>query len=309
MAVTFTHPEYLWFLLVIPILVFVHFASLKSSKRRAIKFANFEAIERVTGGVVVSKNLFLLYIRLTIVVLFILSLSGMIYWYSGQGSNSDFVVEIDSSNSMLATDLTPNILEAAKIRANEFIDLLSNNKIGIVSFSVTPIIESELTDDFSKARGKIKNIEISKNGGTDIGSAIITGVNLLANSNKPKVIILLTDGQFNIGNPIEKGINYAKEKGIIIHTIGIGSSEGGNYIVGNITLKLDEDSLKTIATSTEGSYFTAKTDQDLREAYNKIASLTETRLKLDLKITFLVIVLLLILIEWMMLNTKYRTIP
>jgi len=310
MAVTFSHPEYLWFLFVIPILIIVHFASLKSTKRKAIKFANFEAIERVTGGEVISNNLFLLYARLSIVILFILSLSGMVYWYSGEGSNFDYVLAIDSSNSMLATDFTPNRIEAAKLKALEFVDLLSTkNKIGIISFAGTPIIETELTDDFQKIRNSIKNIEISNTGGTNIGESIITGTTLLSNSENPKVLILLTDGQVNIGNSLDKAIDYAKSKNVIINTIGIGSQEGGNYVFGNITLRLDENTLKTISQNTEGNYYNTKDDTALKEAYKKIASITQTRLKLDLAIPFLIIVLFLILIEWMMLNTKYKTIP
>src|SRR3989344_2294049 len=125
MEITFTNPEYLWFLFVIPILILVHFAGLRSTRRKALKFANFEAIERVTGGQVLSKNLFLLTIRLIIVILFVLALAGTIYWYAGQGSDFDFVLAIDASNSMLATDLPPNRIEVAKIRAQEFISLIS----------------------------------------------------------------------------------------------------------------------------------------------------------------------------------------
>src|SRR3989344_3703830 len=153
MEVTFTNPEYLWFLFVIPLLIIVHFSSLKSTKRRALKFANFEAIERVTGGEVISRNLFLLIIRLLIVILFVFALAGTTYWYSGQGSNFDFVIAIDGSNSMLATDFNPNRIESAKIRAEEFLDLIStNNNIGIISFAGTSVIENELSNDFSKIR-------------------------------------------------------------------------------------------------------------------------------------------------------------
>ncbi len=309
MEITFTHPEYLWFLVVMPLLVIIHFTSLKSTKRKALKFANFEAIARVSDGEVISSNISLLFIRLFIVILFVLALSGTIYWYSGAGSNFDFVLAIDASNSMLAKDFSPNRLESAKINAQEFLDLIfQSNKVGVISFSSTSIIEKELSDKFSEVRKVINNIQVSKTGGTDLGEAIITSTNLLINTDRPRIIILLTDGQSNVGIPLKEALEYAKSKEAIIYSIGIGSEKGGEYF-GNVSLKIDEETLKIIAEDTDGKYFKAENDQSLREVYKQIAAITETKIKRDLGVPFLVISLILILIEWIMINTRYRTIP
>lgn len=287
MEVTFTNPEYLWFLFVIPVLIFVHFTSLRSTKRKALKFANFEAIERVTGGEVLSRNLFLLTVRLTIVILFVLALAGTTYWYSGPGSNFDFVLVIDASSSMLSTDIIPNRIEAAKIRVREFIGLIStSSKVGVISFAGTSIIEQDLSDNFADVRNAIENIQARNIGGTDIGEAIITSSNLFINPDRPGIIILLTDGQSNVGVPIEDALNYIKNKRIIVHTIGLATEEGGIYI-GNVSLKLDEETLQRIALQTEGKYFKAETDASLRESYGEIAEITETRNKRELGILFL----------------------
>ncbi|MEK6907073.1 MAG: VWA domain-containing protein, partial [Nanoarchaeota archaeon] len=302
--ITFTDPEYLWFLLAIPILLIIHFASLKSTKRKALKFANFEAIERVTGGEILSKNLSLLTIRLMIVTLFVLALSGMIYWYSGPGSDFNFVLAIDASSSMLATDLTPDRLEAAKVRAEEFLDLISpNSKVGVISFAGTSTVETELSSEFLKVKNAIGGIEARNIGGTDPGEAILTSTNLFLQTNKPGVIVLLTDGQGNVGLSLEQAVKYAQEKGVLIYTIGVGTEQGGIY-VGNVSLKINEESLKFIAESTDGKYFRAESDKSLKDAYEKIAAITETRIKRELGIPFLVISLLLIMLEWFMINTK-----
>ena len=309
MEITFSNPDYLWFLLVIPILIIVHLTSLKSTRRKAIKFANFDAIERVTGGEVLSKNLSLLAIRIIVVTLFVLALSGVTYWYSGPGSNFDFVLALDASNSMLTTDFTPDRIEAAKLYAGEFIDSISrSSKVGVVSFAGTSTVESELSDDLPKVKGIIKNIEARNLGGTDIGEALVTSTNVLLQSNKPRILILLTDGQSNVGVPLKDAINYVKSNQLTIYTIGIGTEKGGNY-VGNVTLSLDEETLKLIAQSTDGKYFRAADEKSLRDTYSKIAKITESRIRRELAIPFLVISLILVLIEWSMINTRYRTIP
>ena len=309
MALTFTDPEYLWFLLVIPLLVIAHFASLRSTKRKALKFANFEAIERVTGGEILSKNLSLLIIRLTIVVLFVLALSGTTYWYSGPGSDFDFVLAIDASSSMLSADFTPNRIEAAKIRAEEFIDLISpSSKVGVLSFAVTSIIDQRPTESFSEVKKAIRNIEARNIGGTDIGEAIVTSSNLFTNPERAGVIVLLTDGQSNVGVKLQDALDYIRDKSVIIYSIGIATEAGGSYL-GNVSLKLDEENLRLSAENTEGKYFIAKDVQSLRETYEQIAKITETRIKRELSLTFFVISLVLVLIEWVMINTKYRTIP
>lgn len=309
MEVTFKDPQYIWFLFVVPILIIIHFISLKSTKRKAVKFANFEAIARVTQGEVLSKNLLLLSVRLIIVILFVLALAGTTYWHSGPGSNFDFVLAIDASSSMLTNDFNPNRIEVAKLRAQEFLDLISmNSKVGVISFAGTSIIEKELSNEFSEVKRTVINLQVKNIGGTDLGEAIITSTNLLLKTDRPRVIILLTDGQNNVGIPLEDAIKYAKSNQVLIYTIGIGTEQGGLYI-GNVSLKLDEETLKTIAESTDGKYFIAKNDESLREAYNDIAAITETRIKRDLEIPFFVISLLLILVEWVMINTRYRTIP
>jgi Ca-activated chloride channel family protein len=294
---------------VIPVLTIIHFISLKSVKRKALKFANFEAIERVTGGQVLSRNLSLLVIRLLVVILFVFALSGTTYWYSGAGSNFDFVLAIDASNSMLADDFTPNRIESAKTNAQEFLSLISaNSQVGIVSFAGTSVVENDMSNDFSKLKQVIRSIEARNIGGTDIGEAITTSTSLLVQTNKPGIIILLTDGQNNVGTPLEDAIKYAKSKQETIYTIGIGTEKGGAYI-GNVSLKLDEETLKDIAKQTDGNYYKAENDKSLKESYEKIAAITETKINFDLGIPFFIISLILILLEWVMINTRFRTIP
>ena len=309
MEIIFEKPDYLWLLLVVPIIMIVHFLTLKVTNRKALKFANFEIMERVTGGQSVSKNFFLLIIRTIIILLFILALAGANVTYLGQGTNHDFAIVLDSSNSMLVQDLQPNRMEVAKLRAGEFIDKLnSNNNVAVLTFASTAFLESSLSNDPVDTKSVISTIQARETGGTAIGDAIVSGANALITSDRSKVVILITDGRSNIGIDVDTAIEYARLKQVMIHTIGIGTTQGGEYTPG-VNLTLDEFTLKRISSETNGKYFKVASSEDLANAYDVIAGLTETTVYRDLTLAFTLAALFLLLIEWILFNTKYRTIP
>ena len=252
----------------------------------------------------------MLFIRLSILLFIVLAVSGTTLWYSGQGSNFDFVLAIDSSASMLVEDFIPNRLESAKLRAKEFLNIISPaNKVGVVSFASTASAEQTLTNDFAKVKLAIDNMGVRKTGGTSLGEAIIASTNLLIESEASKAIVILTDGQGNIGLPVQEAVDYANSQLITIYTIGVGTEEGGGLGGTGAVLKLDEEGLKAIAATTGGSYYRTETEESLRQAYEEIASLTETKVSKKLSFTFMLLALIFLILEWMLFNTKYRTIP
>lgn len=308
MEIIFNNPEYLWFLFSIPLLIFAHFATLKNVRRRAVKFANFAAIQRITGGEILSKNLTLLIVRIIILLMFVLAIAGATLTYKGMASNYDYVIGMDNSNSMIVEDFEPNRFEAAKMAAKDFINQLDpDNYVSIMSFSSVSKIESQLSVDFLHVKAVIDRIEMSEVGGTDMGQAIINGANLLWNSDKGKAVILMTDGQSNIGISLDEAVEYANLRDVIVHTIGIGTPEGSDFF--GTTLVLDEESLAYIAANTGGRYFRAENVGELENAYNQIINLTERKISQNLNMSFIFLALLLLLYEWILINTKYRTIP
>jgi Ca-activated chloride channel family protein len=311
MELIFTDKIYLWFLLSLPILLMAHFWTLKHTRKKALRFANYEAIEHVTGGKVLPRNYGLLVIRLFIVVLVILAISGPVLYYQGEASDFDFVLTIDSSGSMLADDYQPNRLEAAKNAALLFINSLKGNaRIGIVSFSGVSIVKQELNDDLDNAKDVIKSLEVETAGGTAIGEAIITSSNLLLAGTRSKIIILLTDGQNNIGiSPAEALKSISKEK-VVIHTIGIGTEQGGKFLKElNVFSSLDEDTLKYISETTQGSYHKAINNEELKEVFKNLATTKETKLSFNMSFLLILIGLFLLFGEWTLSNTKYRILP
>jgi Ca-activated chloride channel family protein len=316
--ITFTNPIYLWILLLIPFIIATHLFTLKHIRTVALKFSNFEAIQRVSKGAFLgkpyrgffrNKNLFLLFLRLIVYTLLIFSVAGTTIRYTGKASDFDFVLAIDASSSMLADDFSPNRLEAAKEAANIFVDSVPpRSNIGFVSFASSPFIDKEPTADYNEVKKVINSIGVKESGGTNIGDTIITSTNLFE-KNRSKILVLLTDGQSNTGTPIDVAIDYAKSKQVIINTIGIGTEQGGKFLGIDIVSKLDEESLIKIAEQTNGKYFRADNKEFLKKAFKDIASFSEKIVSLDISWILLIIALVLLGLEWVLLYTIYKTIP
>ncbi len=312
MEIIFQNPIYLWFLISIGLLLIVHVFTLKHVKRRALNFANFDAIARVTGKKILSQNTPLLSIRIFTLLFATLALAGTTLVYTGQSNEFSFVLAIDASGSMTSTDFLPTRLEAAKKEAISFVNSLSSyTKVGLISFSGTSFIEEELTTDLDKIKNSINKVEIKKIGGTDLGEVIITSVNMLSKEPKSKVLIILTDGRSNVGVDIREAIPYAIKNEVLIYTIGIATKSGGTIkgIPQELLLKLDSETLQTISFNTGGKYFEATDETSLTKAYREISRSTRELITLDLTFLFMTLTLLLLFIEWALVNTKYRTIP
>ncbi len=318
MYITFENPAYLWYFISIPLLIITHFLSLRSAKRKALKFANFQALKRVTGHKFVTKNIPVLILRIIVITLIILSASGMKVWYKTTQNTNNYVIAIDTSSSMKAEDLTPNRIEAAKEIAKKIIDnIKGETKIGVVRFSGVTLISQELTNNRIEAKASINEIKETEAGGTDLAGAIITSTNLLITEpEKGKAIILLTDGSNTLGafidNSLERAIEYAQENKVIIHTIGLGSQSAPiGYLPKfyNVSAVYNKETLTRISNSTGGIMAEAKTNQEIEEVIKKINEQTEkTYKKINGDKIAIVTAMLILFIEWGLINSRYRRI-
>jgi len=318
MDLTFNNPSYLWLLFSLPLLGITHFILLKFIKRKAMKFANFEAMKRVAGVTLITKNVPILVLRLFAILFLILAAAGTTFWYRGTANENDFILAIDASSSMTTQDFEPDRLGVAKEAAKDFIDSLnSRTEVGVVSFAGTAFIEQLPTADLLKVKQSIDQIEILPAGGTDLSAAIITSTNLLLNSRKGKTVIMITDGSNTAGpfveDIVQRGIDYARRHHVTVYTIGIGSNA---TTVGflppelGITAVFDESTLTRIANETEGEFFKAENTQEIDEAYKMISQKKEeSYLSIDLSFSFLLIALILVFVEWGLINTKFRALP
>jgi Ca-activated chloride channel homolog len=295
----------------LPILILIHFFSLKYTKRKALQFANFEVMEKLIGKKITSKNFSLLILRLFIITFLIFSAAGTTYWYVGKGSTFNYALLIDGSISMLAEDYFPTRIEAAKVAAFSFVDFFPGEiSMSVATFTGTTFIKQKLTDDKSDLRKAISRIDVEDIGGTAIGDAMITASNLMFDEEEGNVLIILTDGQSNVGVHPEDAIIFLNDKKILVYTIGIGTIEGGEFVEGSGVLsRLNEDVLKNIASGTGGKYFRAENSETLKETFAEISSTKTKRLSEDLTLPFMIIGITLLLVEWSLLNTKYRSLP
>lgn len=299
---SFSHPQLLIFLFGIPLIFFIHFYSLGNRKKKALKFANFEAIARIDGIDFFSKNIVLLVFNVVIFTCIVFAASGLTLHTTAKASEFSFVIAIDSSKSMEATDILPDRISAAKETASGFVDEAPiDTSIGVISFSGSSRIESDMSESKGELKAAIGKIQLTDYGGTDIYEAVLTGSNMLRNENH-RAIVLLSDGQINV-NTVEDAIEYANDHDVIVHSIAIGTLEGGETEFG--TSRLDEDSLKSISYETQGAFFNTTNKGELASAFAHIFEETDRKVSIELFDYLLIIAMLLILAEFFLSNTRY----
>ncbi len=319
MEIEFSRPVLLLLFASYPFIIFFHFFVFKNLKQRAFRFANFEAIKRINGGnlvknrrrTFVSKNIPLLILRLTALGVLILGIAGITFITNGLKVNDKIVIALDTSSSMLADDFNPNRLEAAKISLVDFLNNFSAHlSVGLVTFSGIAIVNHEITDNKKEIISAIQNVSISDVGGTDIGLAIVTSVNAFP---KPccegDAVILITDGRSTVGTPVSFGVSYAKQKDVKVFTMGIATKRGGRFLNLESVSTLDEAALKMIANETGAEYFPIRNENSFDEGLSEIMQPRKEKIKHHYDIYFALAGLALLLVEWVLSNTRYSAIP
>ena len=253
-------------------------------------------------------------------------------WDNKQVDGIDIMMAMDVSTSMLAEDLKPNRLEAAKNVASEFIADRPNDNIGLTIFAGEAFTQCPMTTDHASLINLLQSVrtDIASRGlisdGTAIGMGLANAVGRLKNSkSKSKVVILLTDGSNNMGDisPMTSA-QIARSLGIRVYTIGLGTNKVAPYpmpVAGgvqyvNIPVEIDTKTLSDIAAVTEGNFYRATNNRELKQIYKDIDKLEKT--KMDVKTyskryedyqPFAIAALLVLLFELILRTTVLRRIP
>ncbi|OQY48962.1 MAG: hypothetical protein B6242_00785 [Anaerolineaceae bacterium 4572_78] len=297
----FGQPEFLYALILIPLMAF--FMSLTARFRRLAmkKLGHVELLARLSKSVNWTGRRWQIFLWFIILILIIIALARPQWGTEVQVIEQrgiEIMVALDVSNSMLVEDIKPNRLTRAKMEIEELMRHLAGNEIGLVLFSGASFIQFPLTFDFSTARSFLDsaNPDVISHQGTAIGEAIHTamgGFNWERSSQK--VIIIFTDGE-NHGVDVLIATRAAKEKNVIIYTIGFGSPQGEpipeynakGEIVGykknkqgeTILSKLDEVTLQKIALTTNGQYYRASASGDeIQSLMNEVGQLQSVELE------------------------------
>ncbi|MCX7726668.1 MAG: VWA domain-containing protein [Chitinispirillaceae bacterium] len=330
------HPAFLLLLLFWIPMVYIYIKREKGWKP-TIRFSDLEPIKKVPVSFFVKTRHIVFILRIIGFGLLVVALARP---QKGQSSEEiqtegvDIMLVLDISESMQALDFQPeNRLAVAKKTIKEFIHKRNSDRIGLVIFAARSYTKCPLTLDYNVLDQFLDEITFTDfSYQTAIGTAIATAANRLKDSNaKSKVMILLTDGANNAGeiSPLTAA-KAAAELGIKIYTIGVGK-EGkvpmpvllqdpftGRIIkqVQMVESDLDEKTLREVADVTKAYYFRADSPEKLAEVYAQIDKMEKTEIKTKIYTSYeekfypwLWIGFLLILLEQILTNTRYRRIP
>jgi Mg-chelatase subunit ChlD len=248
-------------------------------------------------------------------------------WRTENTEGISIMMALDISGSMMAEDLKPNRLSAAKKVATEFILSRRNDNIGLVVFAGESFTQCPLTTDHAVLVNLFNAINFGMiEDGTAIGLGLANAVNRIKDSTaKSKVIILLTDGSNNRGDiaPITAA-EIAKSFGVRVYAVGVGSYGKVNIPVQTpfgtqyqqMDSDFDEETLKSIAEITGGEYFRATNNAALQEIYKEIDQMEKTKIsvreyskKNEQFYLFALAALIMIILEVILRNTLLRKIP
>ena len=253
-------------------------------------------------------------------------------WKNKTIEGIDIMMAMDVSTSMLAEDLKPNRIEAAKQVAAEFIAGRPNDNIGLSIFAGEAFTQCPMTIDHASLLNLLHNVrtDIAARGliedGTAIGMGLANAVSRLKDSKaKSKVVILLTDGSNNRGDisPMTAA-EIAKSLGIRVYTVGVGTNKVAPYpmpVAGgvqyvNIPVEIDNQTLSEIAAATDGDFYRATNNKELRKIYQEIDKLEKSKLnvkqfskKYEAYQPFAIVAVLALLLEILLRITIFRRIP
>jgi Ca-activated chloride channel family protein len=215
-------------------------------------------------------------------------------WDNRTVEGIDIMLAMDVSTSMLAEDLQPNRIEAAKNVAADFIAGRPNDNIGLSIFAGEAFTQCPMTTDHASLMNLLHSVrtDIAARGlisdGTAVGMGLANAVSRLKNSKaKSKVVILLTDGSNNMGDisPMTAA-QIAQSLGIRVYTVGVGSNKVARYpmpVAGgvqyvNMPVEIDTKTLSDIAATTDGNFYRATNNNELKMIYRDIDKLEKTKM-------------------------------
>ena len=330
----FANKEYLFLLLLlIPYLIWyvMYRKKTEPTMRMSDTFA-FRYVQKSWKVMLMPLSMILRMLAFVMIVLVLARPQTQNSWKSETVEGIDIMLVMDVSTSMLAEDLKPNRIEAAKQVASEFVVGRPNDNIGLTIFVGESFTQCPMTTDHASLLNLLHNVrtDIAARGliedGTAIGMGLANAVSRLKESKaKSKVVILLTDGSNNRGDisPMTAA-EIAKSLGIRVYTIGVGTNNVAPYpmpVAGgvqyvNIPVEIDTKTLGEIAVATEGDFYRATNTKELRKIYKEIDQLEKTKLnvkkfskKYEAYQPFAIVAVLSLLLEILMRITIFRRIP
>ena len=302
----FFWPEMLWALLALPVVLLLYVWLMRRRKKTALRYANLSLVKEAMGKAGAWRRHVppaLMFLALAVLLFAMARPHAVIKLPSQQET---IVLAMDVSGSMRATDVLPNRLTAAQEAAKAFVaDLPRTVRIAVVSFAGTAAVVQAPTLSREDVVAAIDRFQLQR--GTAIGSGIvislatlfpeagidlsqITGARAMppGPNDKPPpeftpvppgsfssaAVILLTDGQRTTGPDPLEAAKMSADRGVRVYTVGVGTKDGETigFEGWSMRVRLDEPTLKSIASITQGDYFYAGTADDLKKVYQSLSS-------------------------------------
>lgn len=290
----FANVEFLYLLLLIPLLVALYALAAHRRRRLVERFGNIEIMRSLMpdfsrGRMRLKATLFILAYMCLVFAAARPQFGSKLREEKARGV--EIMLVVDVSNSMLAEDFEPNRLERTKYAINKLFEGLQQERVGLIAFAGEPKVQLPITSDYRMAQAFAKRLSPTLVGeqGTAIGKALqLAALSFSSQSEKSRVIVLITDGENHEDDAVAVA-QMAKEQGIRIYTIGIGTPEGAPIEIGGefikdendeiVVAKLGEEMLQEIASITEGAYVRAsKQDIGLEEVVKSINQMEKSEL-------------------------------
>jgi len=292
---TFRSPFWLWLLVLLPVLFLYRRRVLKVAAR-AIPFPPAPLLEALG-----RRNTYFPWVAAGLLML---SFAGSVITLARPALRSSrapvttegvaIMLVLDISGSMVAEDFQPNNrIDVARTVLGDFIRKRKDDRMGLITFAAMPFLRCPLTSDHKTLRSLVEGVKAVNRAeidGTAIGDALVAaGKRLLSAPEKSRVVILLTDGENNRGQfePLQAARLLAGHK-MRVDVVGIGSTglvpypvvgPGGHTTYQYVHIGFNEDSLKAIATATEGVYFNATDTSGLEKVFDAIDRLERSKVK------------------------------
>ena len=297
----FENPQYLYWLLIIPILVAVYVLVRYWNRKQFQRFANIKLRNYLVPmfSSARANTKFILFIMIVALLLI-----GAANLQSGSKMEKvkregiDLFLCVDISNSMHAEDIAPNRLERSKQAINKLISKLQGDRIGIIVFAGNAYVQLPITTDYAAAKMFLSTVDtdLIPTQGTEVGRAIDLAIKSFGESEHNKAIIIISDGEDHENGDAVKAAQDAAKHGIKVYTIGMGLEEGAPIPLYNnygkktgykkdkegkiIITKLDDNMLRQIAEIGDGIYVRASNSNvGLDKIYDDISKVNKSEIE------------------------------
>ena len=290
----FANPDILYFLALVPLLLVLFFGSERGRRSRIADLVGGVKPAMVMGAGFERRLLFLIFLILGMALMVLAAARPQ--WGTKleeiRSRGFDILVAVDASESMRATDVSPDRISKARQEVEKLLHLLKGDRVGLIAFAGSAYVFCPLTIDYGAIRLFLSGLEpgVIADAGTDIGTAVDQAVQTFARSqyNAHKVLVVFSDGEHHEADPLP-AVQRAAEAGIQVFTIGIGNAgRSGERIPvtekdgepvykldaqGNLVItQLDEATLEAIADKGNGRYYrVSEAGTELVEIYRQLA--------------------------------------